>query len=118
MGELAEGECVELRDDAWNYCGELVCEHQDRQNDVLPGYAALQVLRIALWDNMYPEVVEEGTTDEDVDPEDNDYAFCAAASWAGGTIWNESSSSSQRQAFWRWWLTEAVPAAWHTKFAN
>lgn len=94
------------------HCDELVYENQDKQNDALVGYAALQILRIALWDNLYSDSLSEAATDDEVDPEDTDYAFSAAACWAGGTIWDGSSSPDRRLDFWRWWLTEAVPSAW------
>ena len=117
-GQLSQSECEQLREDGWNHCGELVYKHQDAQNDVLPGYAALQVVRIALWDNLYPEVVELEITDGDLDPENLDYSYCAAAAFAGGTVWNDSSSASRRLEFWQWWLTEAVPAAWHSQLGS
>jgi hypothetical protein len=109
-GEIEQLE--QLRDEWWNHCGELVYEHQDKQNDALVGYAAIQTLRIALWDDLYSDALAELAIDEDIDPEDLDYAFSAAACWAEGTIWNESSSPARRHEFWHWWLSEAVPAAW------
>lgn len=112
-GQCGAANFQKMREEGWAHCDDLVYEHQELQNTVAVGYAALQVLRIALWDNLYPEshLVTDLSEDE-CDPEDTDCAFCAACAWAGGTKWDETSSAEQRLAFWRWWLTEAVPAAW------
>jgi len=36
----------------------------------------------------------------------------ASDAYAGGMAKNRLSDSAKRLAFWEWWLTEAVPAAW------
>jgi hypothetical protein len=118
QGKQARNEGEIMRDQADNYCGELVCKYQELQNDIAVGYATLQVVRIALWDNLYPKEVDQEVTDGDLDPDDLDYAYCAAVAWASGTIWNGSSSNTKRLKFWRWWLTEAVAAAWYSQPAN
>lgn len=113
-GEVRAGNVEELWSDGWDHCDQLIYDHQDRQNDALAGYAAVQSLRIALLDDLYPEVMDQNCSDENLEPEDLDSAFSAAACYAGGTIWDPSSSAQLRREFWLWWLTQAVPQAWHT----
>lgn len=103
----------EMVSDGWTHCDNVICCHQSLMNDAVVGYAALQVLRIALWDNLYAEASPDIALEEDErDPCNTDCAFSAACAWAGGTKWDEHSSAEIRLAFWRWWLSEAVPAAW------
>jgi hypothetical protein len=41
-----------------------------------------------------------------------DVAQMAAVVFAGGGIWDRNSDRLQREKFWEWWLTKAVPQAW------
>ena len=55
-------------------------------------------------------VIEERTTDADLDPWCSDAAKYAAMA-VSGAIWEQGSSSQLRLEFWKWWLLEAIPQA-------
>jgi hypothetical protein len=60
------------------------------------------------------EVSEMPVEPEDVGPDIagvGDTAYWAVAAYAGVPATPESDAK-QRQAFWRWWLMQAIPAAW------
>ena len=56
-------------------------------------------------------IIDQSTTDSDLDPWCSDSALYAAAAYAG-PVWDATSDSEKRREFWEWWLGEAVPTAW------
>jgi hypothetical protein len=57
-------------------------------------------------------------TDEEFAMDERDYACYAATTYANGTPDWPSPDQARRHHFWHWWLTEAVPMAWHAVNAN
>jgi WD40 repeat protein len=66
--------------------------------------------QLALWEDgglFHPAGTDENVADADLDVEDLDVAALAARAEAGEV-------TGKRLAFWEWWLTTALPAAWDT----
>lgn len=73
------------------------------------GFAATCALGVSLHDE---PCVQEGAEAEPMDIEEVDAAAWAAMAEAGGEVWNPAADPAKRLAFWEWYLTEAVPAAY------
>jgi hypothetical protein len=110
-GELSVADAWHLRDEllaampnvAWPLRGVMA--------------AAGQVLRTATVDIDFNPTKPDYTLTDDEDWEE-DAGYRDAAGWgayvmAGGTVHDAEADPSKRLEFWDWWLTEAVPAAWH-----
>jgi hypothetical protein len=54
----------------------------------------------------------------DVDLSEWHASFWASVAFAHGTPWNLASDAARRQAFWEWWLDEAVPTAWEAIYGR
>lgn len=77
------------------------------------GFAAGRAVFTALHDEDFdPHNIDDDLMDEDLDVNEWDASFNAAAAYAGGFPWEENSSSTRRREFWEWYLNEAVPLAW------
>jgi hypothetical protein len=112
-GQVPKALCLQTREELWTHCDGMVYKYQTLMNKVLVGYCTAQIMRVAVYDDLWCEPGEaEGVDEANVDPEELDVAFCSASCYAGGTKWDESSSTKKRLEFWKWWLLEAVPAAW------
>lgn len=96
---------------AWTALDDIAVKDEGMQLALAPGYGAAQVLACAIADEQLDIEDLGDLTDRDVDPEDLDPYFFAAAAISGGAVWDEASFKEQRRAFWRWWLEEALPAA-------
>lgn len=48
---------------------------------------------------------------EEIDPWSWSASFTASITAAGGATWDNRGDPQLRRDFWKWWLTEAVPAA-------
>jgi hypothetical protein len=90
-------------------------DRSNRSRNQLPvgvGYGAAQTLATALgYQSLNPTEVHPDMDDGDVEPEEHDPSYFAAAVRAGGPPWDPASSVERRRAFWEWWLAQAVPAA-------
>ena len=96
----------------WSHCDDLSWKHPEKQNVVMVGYGAIQVVREALSKmHLGCDSVNAQSTDRDIDPYDHDSAFCAAIAYSGGAAWEKGSDPKKRHEFWTWWLNDAVPAA-------
>jgi hypothetical protein len=83
---------------------------------VYAGYAAGRALTVAIYDETWdPEHVDEQQLDQNLDPYQWDAALYASAAAAGSFTWEPRASVAPRRAFWEWYLTEAVPAAWEQR---
>jgi hypothetical protein len=101
-------------DDLTGFMDEFASDQDGEVRQVAAGagYAAVQALGTTLWDEHFdPQVVDLELTDRDVDPDEMDCSFFAAAAFAGGAMWNATGDGSKRLDFWRWWLDHAVPTA-------
>jgi hypothetical protein len=58
-----------------------------------------------------PVVVSENDTDVDIDFSNQDTAGLTVLVLAGKT-WEKDNNPTERRAFWRWWLDEAIPAVY------
>jgi len=112
-GKTGREEGVRLRNQSFDAVDDL----SNRSRDKIPvgvGYAAAQTVSTALGDEaLNPKEVHPDLDDDDVEPEEHDPSYFAAAVRAGGPPWDPASSVERRRAFWEWWLAEAVPAAAH-----
>jgi hypothetical protein len=78
---------------------------------VYAGFAAWAVARDAVEVQPVPSVVSDGYSERDVPPEEWDACFFASLAEAGGAIWENNTSESDRRRFWAWYLTDAIPRA-------
>jgi hypothetical protein len=79
---------------------------------VYAAYSAVKVLDLVLHDAAFdPEHIPDDVMDADLDPYGWDASFYASAAEASFS-WEEDSDRERRRAFWRWYLDDAVPAAW------
>ncbi len=87
----------------------LNSERQDAHIFIAIGYAAIQVMWVAIEDEQFSEdpSVDAHETQEDSDPEMWDTAYCCSIGAAGGGKWMDSSSSQRRREFWCWWIETA-----------
>lgn len=98
----------------WVQFNDLINENE--KNDVIAsvGFAAVQALTAALQDERFdPDRIDIHLTDFDIDVEELDASFFAAAAYAHGPIWAPQSSAAKRREFWEWWLKDAVPSVWN-----
>jgi immunity protein Imm5 of predicted polymorphic toxin system len=93
-------------------------EVQDLEDeDFAPGYvgdAAVHAVVTAEVDHQ-PDAFPPQTRDEDLDADQWDtsyYAAAAASGTAPGDPSDDNQSQERRRGFWRWYLEEAVPAAY------
>jgi hypothetical protein len=78
------------------------------------GTCAAQAFWVAVNDEIFDGEIDFILTEDDLkDPTyKTEASFFASIAYAGGTIWNHKSNNQKRLEFWKWWLTEAMPAAW------
>lgn len=112
-GELKHKEVMAGWHENWTYFDDLACDHEDLQPAIMVGYAASQLMLVAMQDELLPEVVDLNVTDRDVEPEEFDAALLASIAAAGGAVWEKKGNKDARRAFWLWWLdsVEALCAA-------
>ena len=85
----------------------------DAERGFGPGYVgqgACTALWTAIGDKSYEDLPMD-VDDDDLDVEDWDASFFAELA-AGGEPDDPSVDPAPRREFWRWYLREAVPAAW------
>jgi len=92
----------------WTYCDDLSFDRKNHQIPALVGYAAAQVIAVALWDPWGGDPEDDTRTDRDLDPDEFECSFLAASAWSGGTPWMPASSPERREEYWRWWLCAVV----------
>jgi hypothetical protein len=79
---------------------------------LMAGYSSTAVLATALFGDTGAEVPPD-TDDPDVDPELQPADYIASMAAGGGVHPGAPGNDAEgRRAFWRWYLDEAVPAAW------
>ncbi|MDP9315984.1 MAG: Imm5 family immunity protein [Chloroflexota bacterium] len=78
------------------------------------GLAATWALHVARADNEWtPTHINYDLNDSQLSGPEHDTAFFAAIAYTAGPWWTADSSRTKRFEFWTWWLTHAVPTAWH-----
>lgn len=77
------------------------------------GYAAVDAVTTAQVDEEV-EGFDEGELDENLDADQWDASFFASLAFASGAPGEQGSDPARRREFWRWYLREAVPAAYTT----
>lgn len=94
----------ETFDELWE--GVIHLSTEDPGVEVAVGFAAVQALSVA----MYDEFFDAGDLNQDLedsdDPESQDSAYWAAVAAANGPPGSPESSPEQRLEFWKCWLTE------------
>ena len=103
-GEMTSKEVTAGWHDNWTYFDDLAYDHEDLQPAIMVGYAANQLMLMAMQDEPFPDVVNLKVTDRDTEPNDHDAAFLASIAVAGGAVWEKGTSKDDRRAFWDWWL--------------
>lgn len=112
-GQVTIQQATDDRGNFWEYFDELVYQDEDNTNAASVGTAAVQALSAAIFDEDFPaNNIDYQRVDKGTDPYELDASFYAAAAYAGGAVWEETSSSAKRREFWEWWLNEAVPSAY------
>jgi len=103
---------------AWEYLERLgeTKNNMTWGNAFYAGQAALEALQEVLGRDPFKEIIiDENTTDSDLDPWCSDTAHWAVIACSGFAI-DRASDVDKGQAFWGWWLKEAIPAA--IRFSN
>lgn len=77
------------------------------------GYAAVNAVTTAQVDEEV-EGFDEGELDENLDAYQLDASYLASLAFASGAPGEQGSDPARRREFWRWYLREAVPAAYTT----
>src|SRR5579859_563833 len=94
-------------------------EDVDQTWPTFAGWAALMAFGEMKQDlQVHPPEIDLMQTDEEFTMDERDYACYAAAAYADGTPDWPSADQARRRQFWNWWLTEAVPMAWHAVKAD
>ena len=103
-------------DKAWEQIEKLGTINNDRSINNRSFYVyvtAFEALMEVLGRDPFQDIViDESSTDFDLDPWSSDTALWAVAAYAG-QIGDLDSDTSKRQEFWEWWLQEAIPTAWN-----
>jgi hypothetical protein len=100
------------KDDYWTDLENLDNKHVKYQLSSLVGFAAINAITTAKFDNRFgnndkaPDAI-----DDDFDPYEWDASYYASGAVAGFK-WIEGASVEKRRKFWEWYLTEAVPQAY------
>lgn len=103
-GELSHKEAKAGWNDNWTYFDDLAYDHEALQPAIMVGYAANQLILLAMRDELFPETVDLAVTDQVIDPRDFDAALLASIASAGGAVWEKKTNKEPRRAFWLWWL--------------
>lgn len=90
-------------------------EHPYPESSALhAGQAIAGALGVALSDELFgPDHEVEGTQDRAADPYDWDTAFNACLAYSLDGDADEQTTRLRRHDFWKWYLLDAVPAAWN-----
>jgi hypothetical protein len=107
VGSISRAQAWKRHGEIWTACDDLAYDSLSVSPIVCAGYGAAQLIAVALRDEDFPDDLDLGVTDTDVDPEDFDCSFCAAAALANGPIWSDQSIAEKRREFWTWWLESA-----------
>ena len=103
------------RQQFWVMFLDLGNENEQYQIVSAVGFSAVQALTTAIQDERFDQSnIDYSLTDTDIDPDEMDSSFFAAAAYANGPIWEADSDATKRQEFWEWWLNQAVPSAWNS----
>ncbi len=106
-GEI--GDASDTFDELWEAVMDLALERPFPE--VAVGFAAVQALSTAMYDQFFdPDDLEADREDGD-DPESFDSAYYAAVAAAHGRPEDSGSDPQRRFEFWKWWLTDAVETA-------
>ena len=102
-------EAWEERDLYWQHFVDKSYADEGLQIVCAAGFSAVQALTVVLEDEKFePQFVNDALTDQNIDADDLDAAFFAAAALADGPTWVPESSARRRQEFWMWWLESAA----------
>jgi hypothetical protein len=77
--------------------------------------AASNAAMAGAYDESFNENDLDTTRPDDINVDCGDAAYFAAWARAGGRVHDPRSDPEARRAFWRWWLTTAVPAAFESE---
>lgn len=106
--EVAKEQAIEASDFLGNFGKNL---DPSFENAFFSGAAALRALEEILSKNPFDgALIDDDTTDSDLDPWCSDTALYAASAYAG-PVWEKGSDTVKRREFWNWWLTDAIPTA-------
>jgi hypothetical protein len=104
-----EADHSETFDQLWGAAMHLSVE--DPSVEVAVGFAAVQALGTAIYDEFFNAEELDPELEDGDDPETHDSAYWAAVAAANGQPANPESSPEQRLEFWKWWLTDAIESA-------
>ncbi len=105
--EVVQGaDASDTFDELWDAVVHLATEQPFPE--VAVGFAAVQALRTAMYDEFFDaEDLDREREDED-DPESLDSASYASMAAAHGPPSHPESDPHARREFWKWWLTQGV----------
>ena len=98
----------ETRNAYWRYLMDKSYELKHLQIVCSAAFAVVQTLTVVLQDETFdPSSINDELTDQDIEADDLDAAFFAAAAFANGPTWVLGSNPLRRRDFWYWWLDTA-----------
>jgi hypothetical protein len=100
------GDASDTFDELWEAVMHLAGERPFPE--VAVGFAAVQALSIAMYDQFFDADDLDADREDGDDPEGFDSAYWASVAAAHGQPSDPESSSELRLEFWTWWITEAV----------
>lgn len=99
----------ETYDQLWQAVIHLSAE--DPSVEVAVGFAAVQALCTAIYDEFFDADDLSPDLEDGDDPESYDSAYWAAVAAAGGPPASPESAPDRRLGFWKWWLTDGIESA-------
>ena len=101
-------------DELWDRLLHLASEKP--ASEVAVGFAAVQALSTAMYDEFFNAADLDLERNDTSDPESHDSAYYSGAAQAGGLPGGKKSNAERRLSFWRWWLNEGIDAAINANF--
>ena len=92
-------------EELWQGVVHLASEQQFPE--VGAGFAAVQALRTAMYDEFFDADDLDPEREDTDDPESQDSAYYAAVAAAHGQPSDPESDADARREFWKWWISEA-----------
>lgn len=107
----ATAEVMKTADAFWNETGGF----RDNDAATAAASAAVKAVLVAAYDETFDAADLDVTRPEDPNVAYGDASYFAARAISGGHFLRPETRREERRQFWRWWLTEAVPAAYESE---
>ena len=111
MGDSGQAELVPQVLELHTLVEEIPSLINSQDGSGLEPYYAVQAALSAAWAAQGEMPVQEADSEEEMDPDDIDASYYAAAALSGGVSWDRPTGNPQiRREFWRWYLQHIPPS--------